>query len=43
MTEELQLEAQAEAARLTRLIIHHAKMARKRKTSVPFSYNLNNN
>ncbi len=33
-------EAKAEASRLTQLIIKHAKQARNRKTSIPFSYNL---
>jgi hypothetical protein len=41
MCEEVRLEARAEAERLTKLIIQHAKMARRRKTTVPFTYNLN--
>ena len=41
MSEELLIETRAEAARLTRLIISHARLARRRRTSVPFTYNLN--
>jgi len=32
-------EVKAEAARLTRLIISHARLDRLRKFSVPFTYN----
>ena len=41
MSEELLIETRAEAARLTRLIISHARLARRRRTSVPFTYNPN--
>ena len=40
MSEDVRLEARAEAERLTRLIIRHARMSRSRKTSTPFTYNL---
>ena len=41
MSEELLIETRAEAARLTRLIISHARLARRRRTSMPFTYNPN--
>ena len=41
MSEELLIETRAEAARLTRLIISHARLARRRRTSTLFTYNPN--
>jgi hypothetical protein len=39
LTEAGLAEVKAEAARLTRLIINHARLDQLRKFSVPFSYN----